>query len=356
MKSLCNANGNYEASWTHTDGFEPSDIVDANHLYKLLGYSSPVAYLDDCFYKKVGDGLETQLVHQLERSVRDQTDTIQREWDTSDSIWDDLDEAGYKGLDLKTEELLGGTELRADLLLATRCETDHEMISIVTSFGNGSVATDLDNLTSGTLDNALSYLVNQQDYSLIDLYDALEGHGTASPFLQSVCAELKANESPYIAQVTVLIKTDAKSYLELMQRARNDEDGTILLPRDKASIGIYSRPVGCGGPIDIKLERDAVLPISMIQDSIIEDPASSNWGDNSIGVAYPSLDESKWQAGLTYRDDVAPAITEDYDLVLDAVTAGPEYDSIVSVESAARDAVDADRDGMESHEAIGEER
>lgn len=134
-------------------------------------------------------------------------------------------------------------------------------------------------------ENGLSWLVKQQGYTMEQLYntvheynrfwDSPEAEGlsydakynkfasTHSPFLTSLCQEL-ANMVNYMNTMTVLTKMSMTDFAEFMQPGKE-----FVLPKN-SMIGIFNPWNGGGSTLDIVLEKDLVVPSSLVYDVQIE--------------------------------------------------------------------------------------
>ena len=190
---LCNAEGAYEVWWDYDERVEPSHVHEAVQKYADEGYTSPQAYLECVTFQDAADYHQREFLRELEEmaDVEDGAvaDEFRRAMDEGD-VWDDLDRAGFKGVDLMMESALQHSRIDVNLLFATKEELNHDTCSIVDAFGSAYGSPQVDRLDAGDLDNALSYLVNQQGYSVGDLYAALDDAMIDSQFIQSVAEEI----------------------------------------------------------------------------------------------------------------------------------------------------------------------
>ena len=194
-----------------------------------------------------------------------------------------------------------------NVFFATEAERNHDFASIVDSFGNDYRDPRLEHIEAEDLDNALSYLVNQQGHSVAELYSPLpEGKGD-SPFIESVRQEISENSSEAMSNLAVLLRMDGNEMLRFLD-ARDKGERSLMLPKDYATVGIFNQWSGCGGVLDIQLEKDAVLPLSMAWDFSIEGNGSSNrWGGYTVDEVY-GLVGSMWQSSFGFVTSLQPAV------------------------------------------------
>lgn len=359
----CNGDGMYEQEWDYDSEVSPDEVLEALDAYRDKGFASPEALIEENLietcYRDTEEGFYDILLDEVSR----QPQGVQDAWDESPSIWDDLEAAGYRGVDMRTDKLLGNTQLRANLLLSTPGEQNLDLSSIVDAFGNSARSADLDTIEAADLDNALSYLINQQQHSVSEVYDALGGESTRSPFIDSVRYEIENNSSEVVSELALMVQMDAKAYLDLMESAREGEDKSIVIPRDYASIGIFNSNSGAGGPLGIQLEREAVLPLSMVREGQLEDVRSGRQQGYTVGETY-GMAGSFWQQAFELRPGADEGIKEDYGAALATARVAEVMrerdrapEGIEAVEGEARDAAEAGRgDGSEAQGKDGEVR
>lgn len=237
------------------------------------------------------------------------------------------------------------------------------MGSIVNAFGNDYRSPDLDRIGGEDLDNALSYLVNQQGHSVTEVYDALvECDPAEQPFIYSVREEITENSSEAMSELAALVCMDGNQMLDFLDAIEKGMD-SLVLPKDYATIGVFNQWSGCGGPLDIHLEKDAVLPLSMVREFNIE--GTETPGSYTVDSVY-GLVSSMWCPNFSYRDGVETGVKEDYDLALeqtrearseDAKTAlGTEDRVSLKSEAEASRAASEALSSTGSHEDVSVER
>ena len=320
---LCNAEGAYEVWWDYDERVEPSQVHEAVQNFADEGYASPQAYLECVTFQDAADYHQREFLRELEEMADVEgaavTDGFQRAMDEGD-IWDDLDRAGFKGVDLMMESALRHSRIDVNLLFATKEELNHDTCSIVDAFGSAYGSPQVDRLDAGDLDNALSYLVNQQGYSVGDLYAALDDAMIDSQFIQSVAEEIDENPSESTSCLTALIATDALTYIELCEMA-GKEGHEIVLPKNDCTIGIFDKEQGCGGVLGIAPERDVVLPSELIFDVQAERAGGTFRRGYTVDQVYGLADEA-WCFSHQIQKGTGPIQMEDFGEVLDAMREG----------------------------------
>lgn len=264
LEDYCNDDGSYEVYWDYDDSITPDQLVEAVDNWKSEGYTSPESYLASTLYDTVGEAQESQLYVSILDDLNDAPDEVRACWDESTGIWDDLYEAGYTGIDMNLDDLLSRSSFNVNLFFATETEKNFDMGSIVDSFGNDYREPRLEDIDAESLDNALSYLVNQQGHSVEEVFGNPD-----NAFIHSIREEIDENSSEAMSELCALVRMDAREMLDLIGK-RSEAKGSLVLPRDCATMGIFNQWSGCGGVLDILLEKDAVMPLSMIRGFQIE--------------------------------------------------------------------------------------
>ena len=362
VERWCNEEGFFEAEWDRDDSIRPDQILDAYQSYEEQGYASSLACLES---KLLEDAFieENFYEHYLLTDLSKADEEVNEGWDSAQSVWEDLESVGYRGIDPNIEQLLSQSKLRVNVFFATEAEQNFDMGSIVNAFGNDYRSPDLDRIGGEDLDNALSYLVNQQGHSVTEVYDALvERDPAEQPFIYSVREEITENSSEAMSELAALVCMDGNQMLDFLDAIEKGMD-SLVLPKDYATIGVFNQWSGCGGPLDIHLEKDAVLPLSMVREFNIE--GTETPGSYTVDSVY-GLVSSMWCPNFSYRDGVETGVKEDYDLALeqtrearseDAKTAlGTEDRVSLKSEAEASRAASEALSSTGSHEDVSVER
>lgn len=176
------------------------------------------------------------------------------------------------------------------------------------------------------------------------------------PFIESVNEEVTENSSEAMSELVALVRMDGNQMLDFLDAVEKGTD-SLVLPKDYATLGVFNQWSGCGGTLDIRLERDAVLPLSMVREFNIEGQREVS-GSYTVDSVY-GLVSSMWCQNFSYRDGVETGVKEDYGLALEQAREAlseaarePSLDkdavSLHSEAQAARDASSALADG-EAH-------
>ncbi|MGJ0987958.1 hypothetical protein ACR76E_14620 [Thomasclavelia ramosa] len=354
----CNSRGCYEAFWDYDDSVTPDQMAEACANYEEAGFASPLNYLDESIMEKPGfiGALENELISAITRDAATAPEGVGEQWVESGDIWGDLESAGYEGIDANVEDLLSNSSFNVNVFFATEAEENFDMGSIVHAFGNDYREPRLEDVDAEDLDNALSYLVNQQGHSIAEVY----GNGD-NAFIRSVREEIDENSSEAMSELCALVRMDGQQMLDFIEKQHEATD-SLVLPKDYATMGIFNQWAGCGGMLDIQLEKDAVLPLSMVREFQIEGVRGDTnlWGGYTVDEVY-GLVGSAWMP-VHYGEGTETGVKEDYNFALDKARGADAIeahgsDEPVSLKAAVKEAREASvaLAGNDTHENIGQD-
>lgn len=358
IEKHCNSEGRYEAYWDYNDSITPDQLFNAMEHFERDGYASPLAYLEvslveDYYFTTP---MEEALLTAISQDAKSAPDGLGKHWDESDDIWGDLEAAGYQGIDANLDDLLSRSSFNVNVFFATEAEENFDMGSIVHAFGNDYRDPRLEDVDAEDLDNALSYLVNQQGHSIAEVY----GNGD-NAFIRSVREEIDENSSEAMSELCALVRMDGQQMLDFIEK-RNEAKDSLVLPKDYATVGIFNQWAGCGGMLDIRLEKDAVLPLSMVREFQIEGVRGDTnlWGGYTVDEVY-GLVGSAWMP-VHYGEGTETGVKEDYNFALDKARGADAIeahgsDEPVSLKAAVKEAREASVAlvGNDTHENIGQD-
>lgn len=354
----CNSRGCYEAFWDYDDSVTPDQMAEACANYEEAGFASPLNYLDESIMEEPGfiEALENELISAITRDAATAPEGVGEQWVESGDIWGDLESAGYEGIDANVEDLLSCSSFNVNVFFATEAERNFDMGSIVNAFGNDYREPRLEDVDAEDLDNALSYLVNQQGHSIAEVY----GNGD-NAFIRSVREEIDENSSEAMSELCALVRMDGQQMLDFIEKQHEAKD-SLVLPKDYATVGIFNQWAGCGGMLDIQLEKDAVLPLSMVREFQIEGVRGDTnlWGGYTVDEVY-GLVGSAWMP-VHYGEGTETGVKEDYNFALDKARGADAIeahgsDEPVSLKAAVKEAREASvaLAGNDTHENIGQD-
>lgn len=300
IKEKCNNEGFYEIYWDYRDEISPATIKEAVDQEDI----SPFDYISDTLLLLNEDCVADELIKEAQKKIYNTGDTkIINEYHDSESIFEDLYDAGYKGIELNVNELLEKTELDVNITFATNQEQNYDMGSIVGAYGSYNLP-DKETCTA-YLDNALTYLINQQGYTSEKIYDRLfenpDGWVTTNNFVDSVVNEIINNSSEAMSELCVLVKMNAKEYLEMVEKLRNKDNFTVKFSKESI-VGIFNEWSGCGGPFEISLEKDFLVPSTMIRELMLDDAAGKY--TCNVGSVY-GMSSGAWKDCCSYTNESA---------------------------------------------------
>jgi hypothetical protein len=145
--------------------------------------------------------------------------------------------------------------------------------------------------------NSLSWLIRSQDYSVADLYSDMK-----SPFLDSVRREIEEYTAG-MGGVTICLRLSAD---ELEALASNN--GKNISISKEASIGIFTPWSGAGSLMEIALEKDIVLPKSMINRIQVEGAKNNEY---TVDEVYGMTGRFWTQHAMKTTDDAPFEMTDD---------------------------------------------
>ena len=153
--------------------------------------------------------------------------------------------------------------------------------------------------------NGLTYLIQQQGYSISDLH---EPKGNA--FLESVTDEMN-NFSNVMGRLTVLTTVDYDTFIDLAKASIGKNDFYKSFTFGKGStVGIFNKWLGSGSTLEIELEKPFIVPAEYISDMQIElDRMRDHWQGYSVDEVY-GLIGSAWKVVAEKSEIGAPLLDE----------------------------------------------
>ena len=272
----CNSNGFYEMYWDYRDEFDPSSIqkiVDRaikedttllNAADDYLWDLNSDEYLDEYFM----DDVSKNIPEELEDYALDR------------DLLEDLEEAGYQGVDMNAQELLDRSNVKVNIIFATPSESNYDMSSIVDVFGswkNPAYNYIVDN--PEILDNAMTYLIHQQGHSLKEYYQCLlenpKGFGFdhKDTFIESCVNDCVNNSSDAMSGICCLTTLTPDELYELEKAIKNGT-GNLEFSKDTycGTVNIWS---GSGG-LSVNLEKPLIIPVSYAHTIQVEGGENNN--------------------------------------------------------------------------------
>lgn len=333
IKEYCNENGCIEAFWQYDDCVSRNTIQDyiINVITVQENISINAVLLDELH--EINSDYEMFLESEFERYLIDNApkDKIKNyiEQIEISALLDDLYGCGYNGIDMNLDDLLRNTVLKVNILFGTEKEQDYDMGSIVTAFGNDYQTPfktwNLGNDDVDKLDNALTYLIHQQDHTVKEVYDSLVlEKNTESPFIEGVCTDITNNSSEAMSELGVYVELRGRDIIDFCNNLQKG-NGYIVINKD-TNIGIFNEWSGTCGYPDNYLEKDFVVPVDMIRNVQIEGASNSKYEYTINEVCGMVGDFWKGNA-LKYTENAPELIQENLNTVIEEINAEVERTS-----------------------------
>ena len=334
VKKYCNADGMIETYWDYQDrealndevkryaaDFEGGDLIEhiADQMREENWYLNWCDEYEDDFFAGIRNDAPTIEDEELRNYVVDRLENM----DYTD-LRDELEVAGYNGVDDGIESELKNVKVNVNLTLATDDEANYDMSSIITCFGTDYLPVEFDSLDASHLDNALTYLIHQQGHTLKEFYDSYLGNADGGKLLKSIGAEVDNNPAEATCGLTVLVSVNMGEYGAILSN-----EGNIEVSAD-TELGLYNSWIGGGSVFEIALEKPFVFPASMVLHADLDDITGT--GAYSVGDTYGTMGEDR--KGTVKKGGEASVVNEDLDAVADYVRA--TYDNGEEVEESKK--------------------
>lgn len=230
------------------------------------------------------------------------------EYHDSDSIFEDLYDVGYRGVELNVDELLERTILKVNFTFATEQEQNYDMGSIVRAYGSYYLR-DTDHATE-YVDNALTYLIRQQGHKVTEVYQGLfdnpMGWVITGNFIDSVANEIVNNNSESMSELCILVKMNAKAYLEMCAALKEKKPFYLKFSKNSV-VGIFNEWSGCGSLFGIELEKDFIVPSEYIREIMLDDAVGKY--TYSVGRTY-NMSTEAWKDTVSYTEEAVELMEE----------------------------------------------
>lgn len=313
IKEYCNEKGYYEIYWDYQESIEPQQLLEAFENYKKDGFDKIENYLENELYELNID-YDNNLFSQIQDDLRVQdffTDDFEKWYEDKCDIYEDLYEVGYNGIDVNLSDLLKNSNFRFNIMLATEEEQNRDMSSIFSSYQ------DIDNIENfdKKFDNSLTYLIHQQGHTIQEYFECLKMNpaGFKSDykcnFIESTVDEVLNNNFYAMSELTALIElegTEAIDFLNYLSGNTDNKDLNLKFNKD-TMLGIFNEWEGAGSVLEINLEKDLIIPKTMIRDIQIEGAKNSSYSVDEVYM----LTNNCWKNSLSYTVEKPKLIKED---------------------------------------------
>lgn len=320
IEKYCNSDGFYEMYWDYND-IESLKESLPDMLSDYNGSEDFISYVEQQVFESFMNGgwfPEDSLFEQigLDAHNLDNPEVIDYYDQRLDNgeLTDDLEKAGYNGVSLGVSSVLNRISVDVNAMVAPYNEQNFDMGSIISSFGSDYQMPDLDWLEPDYLDNAVTYLVHQQGYKLMDLYDELYGTGPDSKLIKSIAKEINNNGAESMSGLTLCSTISALDYGNILSMLHSG-NGYLEFPTN-TTVGIYNAWAGSGSVFEIELEKPFVVSVADIRS--IELDSGSN-GEYSVAEVYGGGLSN--DTGITISQSAPNIVQEDLEAVLQEVRA-----------------------------------
>ncbi|MEE5994120.1 MAG: hypothetical protein V3G42_12920 [Oscillospiraceae bacterium] len=147
-------------------------------------------------------------------------------------------------------------------------------------------------------DNALAYLIEQQGYTVKEVVEAFKSEEKVSDskFINSVVAEA-SNYFGYMGELTLLASVSGKDTTDLLEAIAKGKGSIEISSYDKnpeINLGIFNEWAGCGSLLELYLEKNVLIPTSMIRNLQVEHAGKDLNHGTTVDKTY-GLIGSAWQ-------------------------------------------------------------
>lgn len=176
---------------------------------------------------------------------------------------------GYKGWDVASEAFFD-KDYSYTFHMATSNEVNSAPNAIYQSLDTEGMYSAIYNnqeMFEKVTDNALTYLIHQQGYTLDNVYTEMKSPDNAlypSPFIESIINEFKAASETQTTELGLSITINGKGS-EFLQKLGDLARGYALEVNQEAFVGLTDVNTGKYIGQGIKLEQNAIIPSAMIQ-------------------------------------------------------------------------------------------
>lgn len=278
----CNSSKRYEVYWDYRDELEPGTVKRI--VEQAIENDTTVeSELEDWLWE-INDTseIEEPFLDDVSKNIPEELEDYALDRD----LYDDLQEAGYNGVDMNAKELLDNAEVKVNIMFATPEEQNSDMGNLITSFGSWKDP-EYDYIVENTevLDNAMTYLIHQQGHSLKEYYQCLlENPGGfdmkhKSTFIESCVDDCVNNSSDAMSGIMCLTRLTPYELYDLYKAMKN---GTPNVEFSKDTYcGTVNIWAGSGG-LGVSLEKPLIMPSSYITHVQVEGAKDSNYTVDEI--------------------------------------------------------------------------
>ncbi len=182
-------------------------------------------------------------------------------------------------------------------------------------------------------DNALTYLIHQQEHTVEEVFTVCDSRETDSDFVGTLIDEMD-NAPEMMPQVAVLVSASGEELLDLLDCIAK-KDGNLEVT-EETKIGLFDSWIGVISGLEIQLERNLIIPADIVQNFQIEGAGTEN-RNFTVREVY-GLRDSTWESGsISVTDKEPELVAEDMSAVREAVMKLAEKNKKNRMQSAVRD-------------------
>lgn len=319
IQEYCNTDGCYEVYFDYRDEIPAREmlIYIEDFIKNREGFTNFKDYLehkvfDECYFD-YDDYLFAQIKQDIYKT--DDKELIDEYLEDNDFI-ENLESVGYNGVAFDINELLCNTRLRFNIMFATDKEQNYDMGSIVSAYGNDYQTPFVSwSADKESYDNALTYLIHQQGHTVDEVLNCLldnpRGFSDTDKFVTSVVNDIVNNSSEAMSELTVLVELSGENITTFVDMI--DKGNSYLVFDKNTDIGIFNEWSGCGGLLEINLDKPFVVPANMVRNFQIEN--SQRPYEYTVNEVY-GLNGSCWKDSLSYTDKAPEFVQEDINKTL----------------------------------------
>lgn len=274
--------------------------------YKYRDYEKFSYYLENIIDVTLSDityQIEITLFNCIQDILPKDDEMFMRTWKRLTknlTIYAVLDLGGWNGIDVDYKSYLD-RDYFLNIMLATSEEQNMDMNSISDFFIQREQSEETLKKES---DNALTYLIHQQGYTVKDITKAYSNKETASEFVKSTKQELDSLEHSS-SELTMCVSLKGQALIDTLDALLDKDNIQNLKVSPKTTVGLFNEWNGSCSNLDIKLEKDFIFPNNMVRNIQVDksshrdfsnahkygytvqnvcDPAAAVWKNGKISV------------------------------------------------------------------------
>lgn len=244
---------------------------------------------------------------------------------TGSTLYDALMDGGFSGMTFDIKDLLDTYSL--NLVICTDDEMNYDCSSLTEAFGydymrfEDTATATVESVARNPEDaqkrfsNGLSYLLAQQGYTSSELLRQLwqPDFQSEHKLIRDIANEFDNYTYYNIGCLTVPAKVGGEEALEVLEQLAKNK-GAIVIPAG-AEFGITNSWDGAGSVIEAPLEKDFVVPISMVRTQF-ESKQNCEYGGYTLDSIYGGISQSDRTDISVYKDEsgvpvAAPEVKEE---------------------------------------------